>query len=237
MEERWTFKCQNRAVITFRVSLNFYIFSDFIIITDRLNWPVHIKHITFIRGCKESSCILISFKQYSWKPNFTTAIHSIQIHRLERCPVEAACMSCQFFHCYGSSVPNMDPSIFRTRHKEVLVSIHSCTFIHSDTFWNELNVRNEVFVGAFDCWKLKLFQLNSGLLCFVFFFIRHFSNCRFTTRSDTVVNWTQIPNNNLTVDCTTNHYSWILRVEFNCCDFNRCLQDIVQSDNMRVFKV
>lgn len=47
----------------------------------------------------------------------------------------------------------------------------------------------------------------------------------------------QIPNNNLTIDCTTDNDSWILWMELDSCDLDWSLQNVVKSDNVWVLKV
>ena len=66
----------------------------------------------------------------------------------------------------------------------------------------------------------KLFQLNSGLLSLVLFFIRHFSNCWFSACCNAMIYRTEIPRYYLTIYGTTQNNAWAFRVEFNCCNFN-----------------
>jgi len=47
----------------------------------------------------------------------------------------------------------------------------------------------------------------------------------------------EIPAHNLTVDRTTNHNSWVLRVEIESSDLDRGLQSVVQGNNVGILEV
>ena len=88
------------------------------------------------------------FEQKAGKTDFATAINTVEVNRLEGCPVEAAGMASKFFNLNGSCVPNVDPAILRAGHEEVLETINASAFINFDVFGNELHIRDEILMRA-----------------------------------------------------------------------------------------
>ena len=112
----------------------------------------------------------------------------------------------------------------------LLVNLHSIR--------NKLNISDKVFVGLRYFTKSDMLALHSGLLSLVSLFIRHLSNLNLSASSNnSVLSRAQVPDDDLSIDTSTNNNVVVVGVECNSCHFNRRFQNIVEDNNMAVLEV
>jgi hypothetical protein len=80
--------------------------------------------------------------------------------------------------------------------------------------------------------------LDSNLLGLVLLFIGHLSNLDLASSCNNSVFWgSEIPDNNLTIDTTTDDDVLFVRVELDASDFDRGLQNVIIVDDVRISEV
>jgi len=143
-----------------------------------------------------------------------------------------------------SGIPDVDNSILRDGDEMGEFTFRWSSFINVNSWWDEYNITNKVFVGESNARVRKMFHLNNRCLFLVFttccslevisISTKVIISGRFLTSCDSVVHGCEIPANNLSIQTTTDENIWIFWMVFNTRDFNWCLKHMTQSDDMAI---
>jgi hypothetical protein len=131
----------------------------------------------------------------------------------------------------------VDETVLRARNEKVLLAVNCGSLVDFHIFWHKLYVGNVTPMGALNIRQNKLLQLDRSLLSLVFFLIRHFGGSWLASSCNSMFQRSQVPSNHLTVDRTTDHYSWVLRMELNRGHFDWRLKNVIERNDVGVFKV
>jgi hypothetical protein len=136
-----------------------------------------------------------------------------------------------------SGIPNNNFTIFRHRN-EVLSLFSGLLFINLYSIWNKLNVSNETFVRVLNITKSDMSTFNSNLLGFVSFFIGHFGDLNFAaTCNNSVFRSSKIPDDDLSINTSSNNNVLFVRVEFNACDLNWGFKNVIIIDYVGISEI
>jgi hypothetical protein len=110
--------------------------------------------------------------------------------------------------------------------------------VNLNSIRNELNISNKVLVRLSNFTKSNVLALDSGLLGLVCFFIGHLSNLDLSASSNnSMLSRAEIPNNDLSINTSSDDDVIVVGMKFNSSHFNRRFQNIVENNNMAVLEV
>ena len=145
-------------------------------------------------------------------------------------------ISFDFLFSNSSCFPNANDSIFTARHEVMRFTFIRISSVNFYATWNELDIRDEVFVWFFNCTHDQMLYTDSSLLAtFIVFLI--FLFYLLSTLLDSMLCWSQVPNYQLTINGSTNQYFGVLWMEFNARDFDWRLEGVLQVDYLTVLKI
>jgi len=111
-------------------------------------------------------------------------------------------------------------------------------FVDLDSIGNELNICHKVLVGLSNFTNSHVLASDEGLLGLVSLFIRHLGHLDLPASSDnSVLSRAQVPDNDLSVDTSSNDDIVVVGVEFNSSHFYGRFQNIVEHNNVTVLEV
>ena len=145
-------------------------------------------------------------------------------------------ISFDFLLSYSSCFPNANDSILTAGYKVMRFTFIWVSSVNFYATWNELDIRDEVFVWFFNCTHDQMLHTDGSLLAtFIVFLIFLFN--LLSTLLDSMLCWSQVPNYQLTINWTTNQYFSVLWMELNARDFDWRLEGVLQVDDLTVLKI
>ena len=137
---------------------------------------------------------------------------------------------------YSSCFPNANDSILTAGYKVMRFTFIWVSSVNFYATWDELDIRDEVFVWFFNCTHDQMLHTDRSLLAtFIVFLVFLFNFL--STLLDSMLCWSQVPNNQLTIDRSTNKYFSVLWMEFNTWNFDWGLESVLQVDDLTVLKI
>ena len=141
-----------------------------------------------------------------------------------------------FLLSYSSCFPNANDSILTAGYKVMRFTFIWVSPVNFNATWDELDIRDEVFVWFFNCTHDQMLHTDGSLLAtFIVFLIFLFN--LFSALLDSMLCWSEVPNYQLTIDRTANQYFSVLWMEFNTRDFDRRLECVLKMDDLTVLKI
>jgi hypothetical protein len=129
-----------------------------------------------------------------------------------------------------SCVPYIYYSIFRYRYEMGPMSLTWLPSIHINWWRNECNICDKLFMRSYYIRLTHISHFNYRL-GFIIFFNSTFSEALIITTTSnfcfflgicySMISWCNVPNNNLSIQASSNQNIWIFRMKFNSCYFNR----------------
>lgn len=217
-----------------------------ITLVDGLHAPIDEAKLTFVGSTPERGLLLVLLKEDAHKTQLSRTIKLLQLETQDRLEhVVGVLEHLSLIALPG--VPEVGDTILRDSDEMSHLALAVLITGNIDRGRHELNVRNKVLVRGSDTGHAQTAHFNSCLRFFVTIIVGQSSGfvIIFTTgtvalllgRLDTQLRAGCVPDDDLTVEATTEQHVGVLGMELNRRDLDRRLQNLVQRDNVRVAEV